>query len=223
MFQDLWRKAIKQQILLLRMEKENQRIVGRYLYNAFKFCPFVTRIIHQSTKNNLRSVAWNLTTAAWFQAASLHYKLGKVVKFLCQLMGDFFRPGFLNTSATVPDRSSIREAVGLGIPRSKRGEAWQLMAKMSKTKPPPADKFPSLSMVFKPHRATLILTMHICSSLTRIWSRSSPHTNMQSWSTWDALSLPIPTSVEPLVLVSWDFSICWKHTGGGSLNTCLQL
>ena len=39
MFQDLWRKAIKQQILLLRMEKENQRIVGRYLFNAFKFCP----------------------------------------------------------------------------------------------------------------------------------------------------------------------------------------
>ena len=43
MFQDLWRKAIKQQILLLRMEKENQRIVGRYLFfisSCFRILPF---------------------------------------------------------------------------------------------------------------------------------------------------------------------------------------
>ena len=55
--------------------------------------------------------------------------------------------GFLTASDPVPDRASVRAAVGLGIPRSKRGEAWQLMAKMSKAKTPSADKFPSLTMV----------------------------------------------------------------------------
>ena len=58
-----------------------------------------------------------------------------------------FCAGFLTASNQVPDRASVRAAVGLGIPRSKRGEAWQLMAKMSKAKAPSADKFPSLTMV----------------------------------------------------------------------------
>lgn len=29
--QDLWKKAIKQQILLIRMDKENQRILGGWI------------------------------------------------------------------------------------------------------------------------------------------------------------------------------------------------
>ena len=57
MFQDLWRKAIKQQILLLRMDKENQRIVGRYLFNAFKFCPFFDK---QTLKNHLNAIHLNI-------------------------------------------------------------------------------------------------------------------------------------------------------------------
>ena len=62
-------------------------------------------------------------------------------------MSVLFYAGFLTASDQVPDRASVRAAVGLGIPRSKRGEAWQLMAKMSKAKAPSAEKFPSLTMV----------------------------------------------------------------------------
>ena len=69
-------------------------------------------------------------------------------------MSVLFFAGFLTASDQVPDRASVRAAVGLGIPRSKRGEAWQLMAKMSKAKAPSADKFPSLTMVM--HTLTLM-------------------------------------------------------------------
>ena len=62
-------------------------------------------------------------------------------------MSVLFYAGFLTATDQVPDRASVRAAVGLGIPRSKRGEAWQLMAKMSKAKAPSAEKFPSLTMV----------------------------------------------------------------------------
>ena len=62
-------------------------------------------------------------------------------------MSVLFYAGFLTATDQVPDRASVRAAVGLGIPRSKRGEAWQLMAKMSKAKAPSEEKFPSLTMV----------------------------------------------------------------------------
>ena len=77
----------------------------------------------------------------------------------CSFPLHVFCAGFLTASDQVPDRASVRAAVGLGIPRSKRGEAWQLMAKMSKAKAPSADKFPSLTMVthtFKPLHFQLI-------------------------------------------------------------------
>jgi len=124
-YKDLWRKAIKQQILLLRMEKENQRIVEHEEQLAERRLKLDYSSLVSSSESTLQT--WE---------------------------------GFLNTSATVPDRSSIRGAVGLGIPRSKRGEAWQLMAKMSKTKPPPADKFPSLSMPYSNLKSQLTTHQH---------------------------------------------------------------
>jgi len=68
--------------------------------------------------------------------------------------------GFLAASDPVPDRASVRAAVGFGIPRSKRGEAWQLMAKMSKAKAPSADKFPSLTMPYSNLKAQLTSHQH---------------------------------------------------------------
>ena len=44
--QDLWRKAIKQQILLLRMDKENQRIIGRCLGFLFSLVAFGINFPH---------------------------------------------------------------------------------------------------------------------------------------------------------------------------------
>jgi len=68
--------------------------------------------------------------------------------------------GLLTASDTIPDRASIRTAVGLGIPRSKRGEAWQLMAKMSKAESPSADKFPSLTMPYSNLKSQLTSHQH---------------------------------------------------------------
>jgi len=68
--------------------------------------------------------------------------------------------GFLTASDQIPDRASVREAVGLGIPRSKRGEAWQLMAKMSKAKEPSEEKFPSLTMPYSKLKSQLTSHQH---------------------------------------------------------------
>merc|ERR1719193_1056504 len=110
-YKDLWRKAIKQQILLLRMDKENQRIIEHEEQLAERRLKLDYNSLVSSSESTLHT--WE---------------------------------GFLAASDPVPDRASVRAAVGFGIPRSKRGEAWQLMAKMSKAKPPSADKFPSLTM-----------------------------------------------------------------------------
>merc|ERR1712130_177316 len=124
-YKDLWRKAIKQQILLLRMEKENQRIIEHEEQLAERRLKLDYNSLVSSSEATLQT--WE---------------------------------GFLTASDQVPDRASVRAAVGLGIPRSKRGEAWQLMAKMSKAKAPSADKFPSLTMPYSNLKSQLTSHQH---------------------------------------------------------------
>ena len=113
-----------------------------------------------------------------------------------------FYAGFLTASDPVPDRASVREAVGLGIPRSKRGEAWQLMAKMSKAKPPSAEKFPSLTMVALTsishlnHPFSAVLEPEIAADLPPACNSDRPRTNFSlppllQWSPWPWPAWPL--------------------------------
>merc|ERR1711971_7818 len=109
-YKDLWRKAIRQQILLLRMDKENQRIIEHEEQLAERRLKLDYNSLVSSSESTLQT--WE---------------------------------GFLaGSEPNNPDRASVRETVCLGIPRSKRGEAWQLMARCQKLKHPRQTSSPLL-------------------------------------------------------------------------------
>ena len=53
----------------------------------------------------------------------------------------------LAPSATPPDRAALRTAVAAGVPRARRGEAWQLLASQSRAQAPSQTQYPALTKV----------------------------------------------------------------------------
>lgn len=106
---ELWQRAIKQAILLVRMEKENARLRARQEETAVKRIKLeYDDLCGESGADT--SEMWDQLLASTPGGGRSHHKF---------------------------DERVLQQAVMSGVPRARRGELWQLLAERQATKGPP--------------------------------------------------------------------------------------
>ncbi|KAJ6655391.1 hypothetical protein lerEdw1_005449 [Lerista edwardsae] len=110
---ELWQKAILQQILLLRMEKENQKLQGNlHVLNLFCLAS-ENNLLNRRLKLDYEEITPCLreVTLVWEKMLSMPAR--SKLKF---------------------DMEKIHSAVGKGVPRHHRGEIWKFLAEQYQLK-----------------------------------------------------------------------------------------
>uniref|UniRef100_A0ACB8E7U6 TBC1 domain member 1 n=1 Tax=Sphaerodactylus townsendi TaxID=933632 RepID=A0ACB8E7U6_9SAUR len=164
---ELWQKAILQQILLLRMEKENQKLQGKYFTGSemsfgdqwllhFHFGDCKNWTNQQFCSGNLFLCLLRILFPQLF--ASENNLLNKRLKLDYEEITPCLKEVTLvwEKMLSVPGRSKtkfdvekIHSAIGKGVPRHHRGEIWKFLAEQYQLKHQFANKQQPKDMPYK--------------------------------------------------------------------------
>ncbi|XP_067890411.1 TBC1 domain family member 4 isoform X3 [Heterodontus francisci] len=128
--QVMWRKAICQQILLLRMEKENQRLEG-YKEKLFNWAGWFEAGVHVMKSPGICPTRIGNTTTSRDELQTRKVKLDYEEFVLCQKEVSTVWDKMLTTPGRAKvkvDMEKVHTALSQGVPKGRRGEIWQFLA-----------------------------------------------------------------------------------------------